>query len=185
MVTQESNDILVSRSRAGDSDAFGVLVRQYAGRAIGTASLMLGSHDDAQDASQEAFARAWRKMDRFRGDSAFYTWFSRILRNVCIDRIRRRAKRRHASLDDTPDVADTADDPIALADKSEQSQQLWRAIRQLPDAQRDIIILSHFQEFSYKEIAETLEIPIGTVMSRLHGARKALRAKLTGGPHEL
>ena len=180
MSFDETHDSLVCRSRAGDADAFGSLVRQYAGRAIGTASLMLGSHHDALDASQEAFVRAWRRIDRFRGDGSFYAWFAAILRNVCIDRLRRRAKRKHASLDDAFDLADTDDSPEVLADKSEQARALWRAIRQLSPAQRDIIILSHFQEMSYQRIADVLDIPIGTVMSRLHGARKALRGKLTG-----
>jgi RNA polymerase sigma-70 factor (ECF subfamily) len=180
MSPEETNTALVGRSRAGDADAFGSLVRQYAGRAIGTDTLMLGSHHDALDASQEAFVRAWRKIDRFRGDGSFYAWFSAILRNVCIDRIRRRAKRKHASLDDVFDLADTDDSPEVLADKSEQARKLWQAIRRLSPAHRDIIILSHFQEMSYRQIADALDIPIGTVMSRLHGARKALRGTLTG-----
>ena len=176
----ETHSTLVRRSRSGDAEAFGTLVRQHAGKAIGTASLMLGSHHDAMDASQEAFVRAWRKIDRFRGDGSFSAWFGAILRNVCLDRLRHRARRRHASLDDTPDLADPDDSPEVLADKSEQARELWRAIRRLTPAQRDIIILSHFQEMSYKRIAEVLEIPIGTVMSRLYGARKALRGQLTG-----
>ena len=179
-MVEQVQDRLVNRSRAGDADAFGSLVRQYAGRAIGTATLMLGSHHDALDASQEAFVRAWRKIDRFRGDGSFYAWFSAILRNVCIDRIRRRAKRKHASLDDAFGLADTDDGPEVLADKSEQARTLWQAIRRLSPAHRDIIILSHFQEMSYRQIADALDIPIGTVMSRLHGARKALRGTLTG-----
>ena len=185
MVTENTQDVLVSRSRSGDTEAFGVLVRQYAGKAIGTASLMLGSYDDAQDASQEAFVRAWRRIDRFRGDSSFNTWFWSILRNVCIDRIRKRAKRKHASLSDTYDTPDPSAGPAALADQSEQAQQLWRAIRQLSEPQREIIIMSHFNEMSYRQIAEVLDIPIGTVMSRLHNARKALREKLVRPYHEL
>jgi RNA polymerase sigma-70 factor (ECF subfamily) len=181
MSTQDSHHALVHRSQAGDADAFGTLVRQHAGRAIGTASLMLGSYDDALDASQEAFVRAWRRIDRFRGEGSFYTWYSAILRNVCIDQLRRRAKRTHAPLAEGYDIPDTDGDPKALADKSEQSQRLWRAIGELPAAQRDIIVLNHFQEMSYRQMADALEIPIGTVMSRLHGARKALRTKLAGG----
>jgi len=172
---------LLHRSRHGDADAFGALVRQHAGRAIGTASLMLGSYDDGLDASQEAFARAWRRIDSFRGTGSFYAWFAAILRNVCIDRIRRRKRRTHASLDEVHPIADHADGPAALADRSEQAERLWRAICELSPPHRDIIVLSHFQELSYRQIAELLEIPIGTVMSRLHAARKALRDKLAGG----
>lgn len=174
----ESEKVLISQCQAGDKDAFGQLVRAYAGRAIGAACVLLGNRDDALEASQDAFVRAWRNIRRFDGRSKFYTWYSAVLRNVCISRLRRR---KRVSGEITIEPAGPADqtDPSLLAERNERTELLWKAILQLPLKHREIILMSHFQHLSYKEIAETLQIPIGTVMSRLHNARKALRKSLS------
>ncbi len=177
---EESQDVLIRRSQAGQADAFGELVKSHAGRAVSAAFLMLGCHHDALDASQEAFVRAWRHIRKFTGKSSFYTWYYAILRNHCLDRLRKRRKNPSIQLSDQHLEADNRSDPFLLANRDEQAQQISKAILQLPMNHREIIIMSHFQEMSYKQIAELLDIPMGTVMSRLHNARKALRAKLTG-----
>jgi len=177
---EELQEALIRRSQAGKTDAFGELVKMHAPRAVAAASIMLGNYDEALDASQEAFVRAWRHIRRFTGKSSFYTWYYAILRNLCLDRLRCRQKNTSHQLTDMHTAIAEKSDPLLLADRNEQAQQIRNAILQLPIKHREIIIMSHFQEMSYKQIAEILDIPLGTVMSRLHNARKALRAELTG-----
>jgi len=167
----------IRRSQAGDREAFGMIVKRYAGAATGVAYLMLGCHADALDASQEAFVRAWRNIRRFRVPSPFYPWYSAILRNVCRSRLRRR--RRTVSVDAVDPPADEQSDPAGAVEKDERREIVRRAILALSPAQREIIVMSHFQEMSYKQMAAALDVPIGTVMSRLYHARRALKAKLT------
>jgi RNA polymerase sigma-70 factor (ECF subfamily) len=174
----ESEQALIARSRAGGKEAFGRLVRKYAGRAIAGAYVLLGNRDDAMDASQEAFVRAWRHLKGFDGRSSFYTWYSALMRNVCLTRLRKRRRHRTAELAVEPAAAPDATDPSLLAERNERAECLWKAVLSLPLKHREIILMNHFQEMSYKEIAEGLAIPIGTVMSRLHNARKALRRAL-------
>ena len=172
-----SESTLLKRCQAGDKEAFGLVVRQYAGRATGAALLLLGRHEDALDASQEAFVRAWRHIRKFDPTRPFYPWYATILRNVCFSRLRRLGRRRTYEL--APDHPGSGEaNPVLLAERNECRDRVWQAILDLKPRQREIIVLSHFQQMSYKEIAAALEIPIGTVMSRLHAARHALRQKL-------
>jgi RNA polymerase sigma factor (sigma-70 family) len=173
----EAEGALIRQCQAGDKDAFGRLVKQFAGRAIGAAYLLLGNRDDAMEASQDAFIRAWRNIRRFDGRSKFYTWYSAVLRNVCLSRLRRRRHPTGEMVVEPPGQAES-DDPSILAERSERTDLVRKAILQLPVKHREIIVMSHFQHMSYKEIAASLGIPIGTVMSRLHNARKALRELL-------
>jgi RNA polymerase sigma-70 factor (ECF subfamily) len=141
--------------------------------------LLLGDYDEAQDASQEAFVRAWRNIRRFDPTRRFFPWYGTILRNICISRLRRRSSRKTVELLDGAPGTPPEAGPVLLAERNERKDRIWRAIRQLSDTQREIIVMNHFQEMSYREIAEALDIPLGTVMSRLHNARAALRRKLT------
>jgi RNA polymerase sigma-70 factor (ECF subfamily) len=170
----------IRRCQAGDKEAFGHLVRRYAGAASGSAGLLLGCPDEALDASQEAFVRAWRNIRRFDAGLPFYPWYARILRNVCLSRLRRRARRRTVELDDGWAAAPAASDPVLEAERNERRDRIVRAVQRLPFHHRDVILMNHFQGLAYKVIAEVLNIPIGTVMSRLHNARKALRDQLAG-----
>lgn len=175
MVLVESDEILVRRCQAGDREAFGVLVKKHAGRAVASAAMLLGSHHDALDASQDAFVRAWRGIRRLRNAGGFRGWYSAILRNVCLSQLRRR--RVEVAYEDYHGPA-TSDDPAQLVERDERSRCLWATMLRLPAHQRDILLMSHVCEMSYKEMAEAMEIPMGTVMSRLHNARKALRRAL-------
>ena len=132
------------------------------------------------DASQEAFVRAWRHIRRFDAATRFYPWYARILRNECISRLRRRTRRRTVALAGDPPSDGDGKDPTLLVERTERDGRIWRAILLLPAPQREIIVLAHFQGLSYKEMAQTIGIPIGTVMSRLHAARQALRTLLAG-----
>jgi len=176
---QMAESTWLKRCKAGDREAFGLVVKRYAGRATGAALLVLGSYEDALDASQEAFVRAWRHIRRFDTARPFYPWYATILRNVCLSRLRRRTRRRTVQL--LPDHPGSGEaNPVLLAERNERRDHVWHAILELSLRQREIIVLNHFQQMSYKEIAAALGIPIGTVMSRLHAARQALRKKLAG-----
>ena len=168
---------LIARSQAGDRDAFGKIVRRYAGAARAAAVMLLGSHDDALDASQDAFVLAWRHIHRFDPDARFYPWYSTILRNVCISRLRRR---RHQTEELSESHGSDDSEPDLLAESNERRERVWRAVLKLSQPHREIIVMSHFQDLSYRQIAESLGVPIGTVMSRLHNARQALRRELEG-----
>ena len=176
----ESDEVLIRRCRRGDTEAFGTLVKRYAGRATGLALVLVGNYPDALDVSQEAFVRAWRHIGKFRGDASFFAWYASILRKVSLTWLRRRHKRKDVDLVEAAAEPASGPDPAVLAEQNEQAQRLWHAVLALPTKYREIIVLSHFQHLPYKEIADVLEIPIGTVMSRLHAARVALRAKLSG-----
>ncbi len=181
MDTSDPEADLLRRCRAGDKDAFGRLVRQYAGRAVGAACALLGNRDDALEASQDAFIRAWRGIGKFDGRSRFYTWYATVLRNVCISRLRRK---RHPTVELTAEPPGPAEacDPSVLAERNERTERLWAALRNLPLIHREVLVMNHFQHMTYKDIAAALDVPIGTVMSRLHNARKALRALLEKTP---
>jgi len=139
---------------------------------------LLGCPHDAMDASQEAFVRAWRHIKRFDTDCPFYPWYAAILRNICRTRLRRRARRRTVSLPDGHASPSQNGDPVVLAEQNERRKRIFQAILTLKPAFREIILLKHFHDMAYKEMAEALDIPIGTVMSRLHHARQALREAL-------
>lgn len=188
---------LVARSRGGDRGAFDQLVGRYERQVFNTAYRLSGSHDDAADIAQEAFVRAWNNLKSFRGEAAFSTWVFRIVTNVFLDERKRvRARREHRSLDDVlpgsgPNGTnasgegamvrqweDPAPSPQDRIEQQERLSILERAISELPEAQRAMVVLYHTQGRSYDEIAEILNLPMGTVKSRLNRARLALKNRL-------
>lgn len=135
------------------------------------------------DISQEAFYRAFRAIKRFDITKNFYTWFYKILKNLCINHIQSKKNRRiyyiHSNTNTfTPEITSTDDNPQVQLEKKERSQLLINALNTLKEKDKDIIILKDFQELSYAEIADILNIPAGSVMSRLYYARKKLLKKL-------
>jgi RNA polymerase sigma-70 factor (ECF subfamily) len=142
----------------------------------------VGNREDAMDLSQEAFVRAYRNIKQVKPDRKFFPWFYQILKNLCISHLRKRKIRRAGSLDteDCPEVADTSDNfsPEALARRSEIKDKVWQAIGKLDEKHREVIILRHFQNMSYEQIAEALFCNKGTVTSRLYYARKRLEELL-------
>jgi RNA polymerase sigma-70 factor (ECF subfamily) len=179
---------LIERSRAGDVAAFEPLVEKYRQRVWRLAYNILRDREEAWDVAQEAFIRAYQALPTFRGQSAFYTWLYRIVMNVAADRARARGARGRAFGTERvpeedwervlPDQGRAEESPDAVAARHEQQQKITRALDALPEHHRRIVVLSDLQGLSYREIAETLEIPMGTVMSRLHNARKRLREAL-------
>lgn len=136
---------------------------------------LVGNHDDALDLSQEAFIRAYQALPRFDVQKHFFTWYYKILRNICLNHLRNHS--RFSTLSDLSETesTDNAADPAALAERNDLSERLWKAIGTLRDDYREVIILKDIEDCSYQEIAERLEIPPGTVMSRLFNARKHLK----------
>lgn len=168
----------------GDRNAYELIVRRYAGRAVGVARSILRDTARAEDAAQEAFVRAFRAIRRFDIEQSFYPWFYRILKNVCLTALKK-IRRGEFSIDveDAPPLPAPPNDPSSHLERKELRATIDAAMARLSDAHRDILYLSHFEELSYKEIASCLSIPIGTVMSRLWAARRALKKVL--GPELL
>ncbi|HEX6989287.1 MAG TPA: sigma-70 family RNA polymerase sigma factor [Bacillota bacterium] len=174
------------RVRSGDVSAFEPLVRRYERRVYSLALRYSGDRDDAYDLTQETFVRAFRALRSFRGDASFSTWLHRIAVNVCLDELRRRRSRPNARLDEplaTEDgeaVRQLADDDPGPQQRLEQ-KELGETIRQeiaaLPAEYATVVILRDLQDLSYEEIAQVLDISLGTVKSRLHRGRAALRAR--------
>lgn len=180
---------LVARCQRGDHRAFRVLVDKYQRRAYGIAMGILRNPDDARDAAQEAFIKVFRNVDGFKGDSSFYTWLYRIVVNVCIDHIRKHKKGRAVEYDETfrrrdeveeiPLTANTrAMQPGVAHEVKELNGVLAEALGRLSENHRTIILLREVEGLSYEEIAEVMDCHLGTVMSRLHHARKNLQLAL-------
>ena len=170
---------LILLAQTGNRQAFGVLVERYMRRAYFVALGFVGSEEDALDLSQDAFVRAYRAIRRFEQGKKFFTWFYHILRNLCFNFIRDRKKRAYAFSHISEHVLLQAADrenagPDEMVLKKEMSEQLSRAIQQLTEIEKEAIILREFQEMTYQEMAQMLDCPIGTVMSRLYNARKHL-----------
>ena len=177
--------VLIERCRAGDVAAFEPLVEKYRQRVWRLAFQVLRDREEAWDCAQDAFVRAFQSLASFRGQSAFYTWLFRIAMNVATDRLRSRAAQARAfgsQLVPEEEWERSAPDLGARPDQaafgSEQRLRIRQALDTLPPNARTIIILSDVEGLSYREIASVLNCPIGTVMSRLHNARKRLRSAL-------
>lgn len=170
----------------GDRRAFGMLVRRYQRQAYAAAYSFVGNREDALELAQEAFARAYKAMDRFDSSLPFYPWLYRIIKNACINHLKKRKRRGEVSLEGMHesgfDLASEAERADNFMHRADLRKRLVQALDTLPEDHREILVLRHFQELSYKEIAECLGIPQGTVMSRLHAARKNLRGCLEEEP---
>jgi len=176
----QNDDALILRVQRGEQNAYGELVRSYMQPAYYSALALVGSHDEAMDASQQAFIRAWESIRKFETGRSFFTWYYRILRNLCLNRIRDREAQARSFSTMTPlfDVASAEDDPAEETDRVLLRERVRAAMQLLRPEEREIIVLRDFDGYSYAEIAELLEIPHGTVMSRLYYARKHLKDML-------
>ena len=171
-LSQETDEpALIARCRAGDTAAYRILVERHRDRAYGLALRILRSAPDAEEVAQDAFVRAWLGIRDYRGDAAFGTWLHRIVARRAFDRatILRARRGREESMDqvDVPAVAGVA--------PSRESRRLAGLMERLPDAQRGVISLFYFEEKPVAEIARTLQMPVGTVKTRLARARATLR----------
>jgi len=166
---------LVSQAQRGDRSAFGDLVRHHREGVINVVYRMCGDPQLAEDAAQEAFIRAWQKLPGYKPRSPFRNWLFRIATNVALDTLRR--ERETVELEavqlQTPNAS-----PESRYDRTEQAELVRAAVLALPPASRAVLVLREYEGLSYRQIAETLGIPIGTVMSRLNYARTQLAATL-------
>jgi len=167
-------------SRSSPKDAFEAIVRKYMKDAYFIALGFVGNHEDALELSQEAFLRAFRNIKQLSSTGNFFPWFYQILKNLCFSHLRRKRIRQTISLDEID--GDTFDanapdhfDPGVVAERNESKNRLWKAIAQLDEKHREVIILRHFRNFSYEEMSEILFCNRGTVTSRLYYARKRLK----------
>jgi RNA polymerase sigma-70 factor (ECF subfamily) len=180
--------LLIERCRAGDIEAFEPLVEKYRQRVWRLAFQVLRDREEAWDCAQDAFVRAFQSLASFRGQSAFYTWLFRIAMNVATDRLRSRSAQARA-FGSQPVPAEewertamsTDPDPEDVAAGVETRERIRKGLDSLSEHHRTIVILSDIEGLQYREIAEVLGIPMGTVMSRLHHARKRLREVLGSG----
>lgn len=178
---------LIEQVRAGHTEAYGELVRQYQDRVFNTCWRICGNLEDARDLTQEAFLKAFEQFDKFRGHSSVYTWIYRIAVNLCLsERRRSRGSRRTTSLDQLRETGGQAaalveqagvnrGEPANDASRVELQQRLLDGLGQLDEDHRAVLVLRDMEGFEYREIADMMEIPIGTVRSRLHRARMTLR----------
>ena len=168
-----SDEYLVRRAQAGDSQAFGALVGRYMRAAYAVSLSVTGRHDDAEDAAQEGFIVALERLDDCRAPDRFAGWLLTIVRNRARNVVRREVLR------DTDAVPETAaargPTPEKVAEHAELQERLGNALRRLPGAQREIVLLHDLEGWRHREIAEYLGMPSGTVRSHLHFARKSLR----------
>jgi RNA polymerase sigma-70 factor, ECF subfamily len=179
---------LVQACRAGQTEAFGSLVARYQGRLYPTVMRLIGSAEDAEDVLQDTFVRAFEKLDQFHGDSSFYTWIYRIAVNLALSGYRRRRvrtvlrpklDRRAFSGRDLPDESADADPSMPL-ERAEREKIVEAALNKLGPEHRAVVVLKDFDGHRYEEISAILNIPVGTVRSRLHRARCELRERLRG-----
>ncbi len=174
---------LIAETLAGQTAAFGKLVEKYQDRLFNTLVHLTGNAEDARDMAQEAFVQAFIKLDSFRGSSAFYTWLYRIGFNISAGM--RRKHRPLSSIDcngecNGMDPADNGNGPLEIVEQNERCRQVRHAIGQLSDEHRRVLVLREFEGFDYDTIAEVLDLPVGTVRSRLHRARLQMRELLEG-----
>ena len=170
---------LALRARRGDADAYGELVRRYQTSVFNVCYRLLSERRDAEDLTQEAFIRAYDRLDTFDLDRPFGPWIRRVAANQCLNRLQQ-SKVADVPLDEERDEAAEAR-PEPAHEQIEQAEAVRAAILALPPHYRAVIELRHFQEMSYEEIAATVNIPLSDVKSRLFRARKMLADKLVRG----
>jgi RNA polymerase sigma-70 factor (ECF subfamily) len=184
---READAELLRAVLAGDTTAYRGLVEKYQGRVYAMVYGMLRNREDARDVTQEAFVKAYHNLDGFRLDSSFYTWLYRIAMNLAIDLVRKRKRQKQTSFEDGIATKDEdggiaehhhEDGPRRALERKQLYARIMDALEQLPEDQKQVVLLRELEGLSYKEIAEVMEIPEGTVMSRLFYARKKLQKLL-------
>ena len=180
MLAEEIGDAeCVKRVQRGDTQSFEILVRRHQKTTFNLIYRFLGDYDEATETAQEVFLSAYRSIQQFRGDANFATWLYRIAFNHASSRRKSLNSKlqRHVALEDDV-VADCSADPETSAERREIQQCVQQALNSLDRDDAQIILLRDLQDVRYEDIAETLDVPVGTVKSRLHRARQALRASL-------
>jgi RNA polymerase sigma-70 factor, ECF subfamily len=181
VVMPTSDAQIIASVLGGDREAYRHLVERYQDRVFGVLLRLIGDRDLAEDAAQEAFVKAYLALPRFRGESAFGTWLVQIAIHAARDRVRRQQRRRQVETTDEDGVGDvggTARDALTAIVLDEDLDRLQRALQQLPDDYREVLVLKHLEEWSFEEIAGHAQTSVGSLKVRAHRARRLLRQAL-------
>ena len=186
MSEHEADEHLVRRYLDGDTNAFAILVYRHQTRVYNLCLRVIGDPDDAADAAQEAFLTALRKLGQFRGDAAFTTWMHRVTVNACYDLLRKQRRQpllRLATDEDRPESEPGPPIPDH-ADEVAGTRDAVAALASVPEEFRVALVLADIQDLPYEQIAKVLDVPIGTVKSRVHRGRVALARTMGLTPGE-
>jgi len=184
METATNDEQMVERALTGDPDAFGEIVHRWERRIFALAFGMLGREEDARDATQETFLAAFRNLRGFRGEARVSSWLHRIAVNQCITRQRRAKVRSETALEDEAEknaavfALPSELSPARTAEHQERSIAVRRAVCGLPPDLRQIVVMKEFEELTFQEISDVLEVPLSTVKSRLYTALRQLQLRL-------
>ena len=177
------DELMLRRARDGDAEAFEALMTPLENLIWRVCWHYLGNREDASDCGQEAMIRIWRNLGNYRGDCAFESWVYRIAANVCLDLLRKRKRERQTSLEpmreqgfDPPDPGPGTEEQVAAGDERERLRQM---IAELPEEQRDALVLTQLEGKSYEETAAMLDVSEGTVKSRVNRAKARLKELMT------
>lgn len=183
METLGTDEIIVQRALGGDAEAFGELVRRWERRIFALTYGLLGREEDARDATQETFLAAFRNLRGFRGEAKVSSWLHRIAVNQCLTRQRRAKVRNESALEDDADntgafAAAIEYSPANVAEGRQRTAAVRRALNGLPLELRQVVVMKEFEELTFREIAEALDLPLSTVKSRLYTGLKQLQLRL-------
>jgi len=191
MLTNLTDERLVELSVSSDSEAFGEIVRRWERKIFALCFGMLGREDEARDAAQETFIAAYRNLSNFRGEAKVSSWLHRIAVNQCLT-VKRRAKTRSEEFfddesggDEKVFVAPANRSPARTTEQIERLTLVRQAVGSLPTDLRQVVVMKEFEEMTFQEISDTLELPLSTVKSRLYTALRQLRMKLERLPMEI
>jgi RNA polymerase sigma-70 factor (ECF subfamily) len=181
-----NDEALVRSAQKGDLNAFEELVARHRDKIYGRAFSMMRNEEEAVDLSQEAWVKAWQKLSQFEGESSFATWLTRITINLCLDRIRKQKRQRTESIEEMNEESGGVErqmpvvtvNPTERLERGELRQRIDKALDQLSEAHRTVLVLHEFEDMEYKNIAKTMNCSIGTVMSRLFYARRKMASLL-------
>jgi RNA polymerase sigma-70 factor (ECF subfamily) len=177
-----SDEELVERFQNGEASAFDTLVRRWERKLQGAIYRLVGPGDDVRDLSQETLLKAYRGLGTFKKEARFSSWLYQIALNVCRDRMRRTRGKSYVSFDELSEVGEAADDAgpsaLELIEARDLSRQVAAAVAALPEEQREVVVLKEYQGLTFLEIAETLDVPLSTVTTRLYRGLGQLRQQL-------
>jgi RNA polymerase sigma-70 factor, ECF subfamily len=179
-------------AQRGDMRAFEELVGRHRDKVYARAFSMVRNEEDAIDLSQEAWVKAWQRLKQFQGDSSFLTWMTRIVINLCLDKLRKQKRERAESIENLEEESGGVErqmpmvtpNPTERLERSELRQRIDKALGQLSYEHRTVLILHEFEDLEYKEIAKRMQCSIGTVMSRLFYARRKMAALMASYKRE-
>lgn len=191
MVSNLSDEQIVEIAVSNDPDAFGEIVKRWERKIFALCFGMLSREEDARDAAQETFISAYRNLGNFRGEAKVSSWLHRIAVNQCLTRQRRSKVRSESSLEDENSAneasfaAPSGLNPAKTAEQNERISAVRIAVNALPAELKQVVVMKEFEELTFQEISETLDLPLSTVKSRLYTALKQLKLKLERKPIEV